>query len=146
VPYSGVGGQVDFFRAVQRSKGGKGFVTLRSTAKNGTISSISLDLGSQLRLNGSKVTRKMFDSPLPVTTNRYDVDRVATEWGTASLRGKDLVGRAQALVKVAHPKFRAELAKQGRSAFGGDAASWQRAAQVTQAEWKLAAQFARDGQ
>lgn len=141
VQYSGVGGQVDFFRAAQRSKGGKGFLTIRSTAKNGTISSISLDLGSQVSLDGTKVKRERYESTLPTTTNRYDIDHVVTEWGTAQLKGKDLVSRAQALVKVAHPRFRSYLAAQGMDALGGDAKVWKQAAQVSGRESRLAKAF-----
>jgi 4-hydroxybutyrate CoA-transferase len=124
-PYSGVGGQVDFFRAVQRSKGGIGFLTLRSTAKNGTLSTISLDM----------------PPGLVVTTNRYDVDRIVTEFGVAELRGKDVATRAQALIRVAHPKFRSQLAQQGLERFGGDPKSWDAAARVSDADRKLAAQL-----
>lgn len=141
VQYSGVGGQVDFFRAVQRSKGGKGFLTLRSTARGGTVSSISLDLGSQVSLEGKKIRREHFESTLPTTTNRYDLDYVATEWGVAKLRGKDLVERAQSLVKVAHPRFRSYLAQQGQAALGGDAAAWKDAAKVTKRELRMARFF-----
>ena len=123
VPYSGVGGQVDFFRAVARSRGGKGFLTMRSTAKGGALSTISLDL----------------PRGLVVTANRYDMDRVATEWGvSSSLRGLDTVARAQALIRVAHPKFRQGLAKQGMDRFGGDPASWKAAAKATKGELSLA--------
>ena len=123
VPYSGVGGQVDFFRAVQRSRGGKGFLTMRSTAKSGNLSTISLDL----------------QPGLVVTTNRYDMDRVATEWGvTPSLRGLDTVARAQALIRVAHPKFRKGLARQGMDRFGGDTAGWKAATKVSKRELSLA--------
>lgn len=147
VQYSGVGGQVDFFRAAQRSRGGKGFLTLRSTARHGTLSSISLDMGSQLRLGkNGKVERVKFDQALPVTTNRYDVDRVATEWGVAKLKGRDTVARGQALVRVAHPRFRNELARIGQQTLGGDAASWNAAARVSAAEWKQVQQFDAAGQ
>jgi acyl-CoA hydrolase len=40
LPYSGTGGQVDFVRAANRSRGGKSFIVLPSTAKDGTISRI----------------------------------------------------------------------------------------------------------
>jgi acyl-CoA hydrolase len=141
VQYSGVGGQVDFFRAVKRSKGGKGLLTLRSTAKNGTISSISLDLGSQVRMESGKVTRLLYDQPLPVTTNRFDVDRVVTEWGVAQLMGKDVIARAQALVKVAHPRFRSYLAEQGLQRYGGESAAWKAAAKVTRRDQRMARSF-----
>ena len=127
MPYSGVGGQVDFFRAIQRSKGGQGFLTMRSTAKGGQLSTISLDM----------------PRGLVITTNRYDMDRVATEWGvTPSLRGMDVAARAQALIRVAHPKFRKDLAKQGMDRFGGDTAHWNKAAKATKAELSLAKTWA----
>jgi len=128
VPYSGVGGQVDFFRAVMRSKGGKGFLTMRSTAKGGNLSTISLDM----------------PRGLVITTNRYDMDRVATEWGvTPSLRGLDTAARAQALIRVAHPKFRKDLAKQGMARFGGATAAWKAATKITKAESTQAESWAR---
>jgi 4-hydroxybutyrate CoA-transferase len=125
MPYSGVGGQVDFLRAAQRSPGGQGILTMRSTARNGTISAISLDL----------------PRGVVVTTTRYDTDKVATEWGVAQLRGKDVIERAQALIRIAHPKFREELAKQGMDRFGGEPQSWTDAARVTPEELQQAAQF-----
>jgi 4-hydroxybutyrate CoA-transferase len=45
-----------------------------------------------------------------VTTPRYCVDYVITEYGIASLRGKTLWERADELIGIAHPKFRDELA------------------------------------
>jgi 4-hydroxybutyrate CoA-transferase len=93
--YSGVGGQVDFVRGAALSKGGKSVIALPSTAANGTISRIVpyLDYGSV------------------VTTSRCDVHYVATEYGVADLKGKSVRERAEALVSIAHPKFRDELAK-----------------------------------
>ncbi len=41
-----------------------------------------------------------------VTTSRYDVDYVATEFGIAALRGKTLRQRCEALIEIAHPDFR----------------------------------------
>ena len=46
-----------------------------------------------------------------VTTPRSDVDAIVTEFGVARLRGKSLMERAAALIAVAHPEFRAELAR-----------------------------------
>ena len=40
LPYSGTGGQSDFVRAANRSRGGKAFIVLPSTAKDDTISRI----------------------------------------------------------------------------------------------------------
>lgn len=92
-PYSGTGGQSDFVRAANRSKGGKAFIVLPSTAKNDTISRIvpTLTPGTH------------------VTTSKNDINYVATEYGVAQLRGKSGKQRAEALIGIAHPHFREEL-------------------------------------
>ncbi len=99
VPYSGTGGQADFVRAANRSKGGKSFIVLPSTAKNGTISRITPTLTP-----GSVVT-----------TSKNDVNYVVTEYGVAQLRGKSAKQRAQALIAIAHPDFRAELTETAKA-------------------------------
>lgn len=91
--YSGSGGQLDFVRGACASKGGKSIIACRSTAKNGALSRIVP------RLHG------------PVTTPRNDTHIVVTEYGWADLKGKTLRERAEALVAIAHPKFRDELAR-----------------------------------
>ncbi len=93
LPYSGTGGQVDFVRAANRSRGGKSFIVLPSTARDGTISRIvpTLTPGTH------------------ATTSKNDVNYVVTEYGVAQLRGKSARQRAQALIAIAHPDFRAEL-------------------------------------
>jgi len=92
-PYSGFGGQLDFIRGAARSKGGKPIIALPSTAKNDRVSRIApvLDLGAG------------------VVTSRADVHYVVTEHGVAYLWGKTLRQRAEALIAIAHPKFRDEL-------------------------------------
>ncbi|HUX46682.1 MAG TPA: acetyl-CoA hydrolase/transferase C-terminal domain-containing protein [Desulfosporosinus sp.] len=92
-PYSGTGGQADYVRAANRSKGGKSFIVLPSTAKDGKISRITPTLTP-----GSAVT-----------TSKNDVNYVVTEYGVAQLRGKSAKQRAQALIAIAHPDFRGEL-------------------------------------
>ena len=92
-PYSGTGGQVDFIRAANRSKDGKGFIVLPSTAKNGSVSRIA----------------PMLTPGTHVTTSKNDVNYVVTEYGVAQLRGKTAKQRAEALIAIAHPDFRAEL-------------------------------------
>jgi 4-hydroxybutyrate CoA-transferase len=92
-PYSGIGGQLDFIRGAARSKGGKPIIALPATAKNGTISRIV----------------PMLDSGAGVVTTRADVHYVVTEYGVAYLHGKTLRQRAEALIAIAHPKFRDEL-------------------------------------
>lgn len=93
--FSGVGGQVDFVRGASRSKGGKSIIALPSTASKGTVSRICLEL----------------DRGAGVTTSRTDVHYVVTEYGVAELRGKSLRQRAEALIAIAHPDFRASLRK-----------------------------------
>jgi len=97
-PYSGTGGQVDFVRAANRSRGGKSFIVLPSTAKGDTVSRIVPALS-----NGAHVT-----------TSKNDVNYVVTEYGLAQLRGKTAKQRAQALIAIAHPDFRAELNEAAR--------------------------------
>lgn len=97
--YSGVGGQVDFVRGASRSKGGKSFIALPSTAKNDTISRIA----PQLKPGAS------------VTTSRNDVRFVVTEYGVADLFGRSIAERAQALINIAHPNFRDELMDYART-------------------------------
>lgn len=91
--YSGTGGQVDTHRGAQRSEGGKGIIALRSTAKNGQYSTIL----AQLPL-GSKIT-----------LGRNDIDYVVTEYGVAHLKGKSIRDRVDAMISIAHPKFRDEI-------------------------------------
>ncbi|MDD8016909.1 MAG: acetyl-CoA hydrolase/transferase C-terminal domain-containing protein [Bacteroidota bacterium] len=100
--YSGFGGQLDFVRGASASKGGKAIIALPSTAKNGTVSRIVMYLK-----HGSGVV-----------TTRGDVRYVVTEYGVASLFGKNLRERAKALISIAHPDFREELEKDVRIRFG----------------------------
>jgi acyl-CoA hydrolase len=93
IPYSGTGGQADFVRAANRSKGGKAFIVLPSTAKDDTISRIvpTLTPGTH------------------VSTSKNDVNYVVTEFGVAQLRGKTAKQRCEALIAIAHPDFRGQL-------------------------------------
>ena len=93
LPYSGTGGQADFVRAANRSRGGKAFIVLPSTAKNGAVSRIAPVLSPGTH----------------VTTSKNDINYVVTEYGVAQLRGKTAKQRAEALIGIAHPDFRGEL-------------------------------------
>ncbi len=97
-PYSGTGGQSDFVRAANRSRGGKAFIVVPSTAKNDSISRIvpSLSPGTH------------------VSTSKNDINYVVTEFGVAQLRGKSAKQRAQEMIAIAHPNFRAELTEQAK--------------------------------
>ena len=89
--YSGAGGQLDFVRGACASRGGKSIIVCHSTAKDGTVSRIVPQLEG------------------PVTTPRNDTHIVATEFGWVDLKGKSLRERAEALIGIAHPRFRDEL-------------------------------------
>ena len=91
--YSGIGGQVDFLRGAARSKGGKSIIAISSTAKDGAISRIV----------------PMLSPGAGVVTSRGLIRYVVTEYGVAYLHGKTIRQRAQALIDIAHPKFREEL-------------------------------------
>jgi acyl-CoA hydrolase len=98
LPYSGTGGQSDFVRAANRSRGGKSFIVLPSTAKNDTISRIVPVLAPGTH----------------VSTSKNDIGYVVTEYGVAQLRGKSAKQRVRELIGIAHPAFRAELIEQSR--------------------------------
>ena len=88
--YSGFGGQLDFIRGAARARYGKPIIALPSTAKGDTISRIVPRLASGAG----------------VLTGRGDVHYVVTEYGVAYLHGRTIRQRAEALIQVAHPKFR----------------------------------------
>lgn len=91
--FSGTGGQLDTHRGAQLSNGGRGIIALRSTAKNGQLSTIvpTLSPGAE------------------VTVPSQDVDTIVTEFGVADLKGLALYDRALALIKIAHPDFRDQI-------------------------------------
>ncbi len=93
--YSGIGGQVDFVRGANRSKGGKSFLAFPSTAKAGQVSRVVPILAPGAG----------------VVTSRGDVDFVVTEYGAAQLHGRSIRERARSLINIAHPKFRDDLEK-----------------------------------
>ena len=91
-------------RGANLSKGGRAIMAMPSTTGKGKISKIVpfLDQGSA------------------VTTSRNDVNYVVTEYGIAQLRGKSLRKRAEALIEIAHPDFRAELRAEFRRRYPRD--------------------------
>ena len=96
LPYSGTGGQADFVRAANRSRGGKAFIVLPSTARNDTVSRIVPVLSPGTH----------------VSTGKNEVNYVVTEYGVAQLRGQSARQRAAALIAIAHPRFRDDLREQ----------------------------------
>jgi acyl-CoA hydrolase len=93
VPFSGIGGQVDFVRGAAHSQEGVAVIALPSTAKDGTVSRIV----PRLKPGAG------------VVTSRGDVRWVATEFGAVNLFGRNLRQRAELLITIAHPAFRREL-------------------------------------
>ena len=91
---SGVGGSMDYVEAAAQSAGGVSIIALPSTTDDGKHSKIVARLAAGA----------------PVTTPRFAVDCVVTEFGVAHLKGKDLFARADALIAIAHPDFRDALA------------------------------------
>ncbi len=94
--YSGIGGQMDFIRGAALSKGGKPIIAMPSTAAGGSVSRIVLTL----------------KQGAGVVTTRGHVHWVVTEYGAVNLHGLSLQQRAEALVSIAHPDFRAELRRE----------------------------------
>jgi butyryl-CoA:acetate CoA-transferase len=94
---SGTGGSVCFALGALRSRGGKGFICMSSTfRKDGQVFS---------RI------RPLLEPGSVVTIHRGLAPNIVTEYGLASLRGKSLWERAEALIAIAHPDFREDLIK-----------------------------------
>src|SRR6187397_1512615 len=91
--YSGIGGQMDFMRGASLAAEGRAIIALPSTAASGAASRIV----------------PFLQEGAGVTTTRGHVRTVVTEWGVAELFGKALGERAEALIGIAHPDYRAEL-------------------------------------
>jgi 4-hydroxybutyrate CoA-transferase len=99
--FGGAGGQVDFGIGSVLSNGGCSISVLRSTASKGTISRIV----------------PTFEPTTVVSLPWTFVDYVVTEYGIANLLGKSRRQRAEDLISIAHPDFRAELTKQAQKLF-----------------------------
>lgn len=104
--YTGVGGQTVFMIAGAYSPGGKSISVLPSS--------------SVPTATGRRVSRivPVLDPGSVVTVPRTFVDYVVTEYGIATLRGKTIKERAREMVSIAHPDFRAELARQAKELYG----------------------------
>ena len=98
--YSGIGGHETFTMGAREAPGGKSIVCLRSTATVG----------------GNRISTIVAGFPAGnvVTTPRHQVHYVVTEHGIAALEDRTDRERADALIAVAHPDFRAELRRAWR--------------------------------
>jgi acyl-CoA hydrolase len=95
---AGIGGQFDFVAGAALG-GHRSVIALPSTGRRGGVSRIVARLGAGT----------------PVTTPRYLVDCVVTEFGRAELRGRTDSQRAHALIRLAHPSFRESLEREWRA-------------------------------
>lgn len=102
VQYTHTGGQADFVLGAGRSRGGKTIIAFESVAdtKEGAVSKIVTYLK-----HGSFVT-----------AGRFDTNFIVTEYGVASLKGKNIRERAKSLIAIAHPDFRDQLTFEAKKA------------------------------
>lgn len=100
--YSGVGGQMDFVRGASLSEGGRSVIALPATACDGKVSRISA----------------MLAPGAGVVTTRAHVHYVVTEYGVANLKARSLSERASALIAIAAPQFRQQLAREAYEQWG----------------------------
>lgn len=101
VQFSGTGGQTDTAVGAQRSKNGKSYIALYSTA-------MVRNKETQEREEVSKIVISLKPGAA-VSLCRNDVQYVVSEYGMVNLRGLCINERAAALISIAHPKFREEL-------------------------------------
>lgn len=99
--YSGVGGQMDFMRGAMLSEGGKPIIALPSVTSKGV----------------SRIT-PMLKPAAGVVTTRAHVNYIITEYGVASLFGKNIHQRMRALIGIAHPDHREWLTEEADKLWG----------------------------
>ena len=101
LPLNGPGGQPPSHIGALYSRGGRSITVMRSTAVQGSVSCIV----------------HQFEPGTIATVPRCYADYIVTEYGIARLMGKTLRERAEALISIAHPDFRADLTKDARRLF-----------------------------
>jgi len=97
---SGTGGQLQFVRGAYASKGGKSFICLSSTYEREGVRKSRIAVS----LTPGNIT----------TAPRSDMMYVVTEYGIVNLKGRSVPERATAMISIAHPDFRDELAREAR--------------------------------
>lgn len=101
VQFSGTGGQCDTATGAMRSKNGKSFIALYSTAN-------VKNRETGIREEISKIV-PFLKQGAGVSLSRNDVDYIVTEYGAVRLTGTSMHERVELLISVSHPKFRDEL-------------------------------------
>jgi 4-hydroxybutyrate CoA-transferase len=91
---SGTGGLVDFIRSARMGNNGRSVLALTATAGKQKKSKIVPQLAQGATVSGL----------------RADVDYVVTEYGAARMKDKDIDARADALIAIADPNARDDLA------------------------------------
>jgi 4-hydroxybutyrate CoA-transferase len=94
-PYSAIGGQADFVRAVRNSKNGRSFLSCYSTYTDNE--------GLKSRIN------PFHQNGTVISIGRHDVMYFATEYGVVKLDGINSWERAKRIISIAHPCFREQL-------------------------------------
>jgi acyl-CoA hydrolase/RimJ/RimL family protein N-acetyltransferase len=95
----GPGHAVEFFSGAEHSRGGRSIFALPSRNREGR----------------SNILLTVEDFPNQFN-NRESLDLIITEYGIASMIGRTVRERAQALIDIAHPCDRAELIRQAKEA------------------------------
>jgi len=98
---NGPGGQPDSHLGAIMSRGGRAITVMRSAVMEGAVSTIV----------------SQFEPGTVVTVGRQYADYIVTEHGIARLMNKNVRERANELISVAHPDFRAELKKEAQRLF-----------------------------
>jgi 4-hydroxybutyrate CoA-transferase len=99
--FTGTGGLPEYAIASVYSKGGRSIIVLPSVTSDGKISRIV----------------PLIEEGSFITSPRQFTDYVVTEYGVAKLFGKSQRRRAEELLAIAHPDFRAELEKKIKKVF-----------------------------
>ncbi len=99
--YAGVGGHLAFAMGAYLAPTGRYVTVMPSTSRDGAISTIM----------------PQFEPGQIVTVPRDIADTVVTEYGIARLLGKTVRQRADELIAIAHPDFRAELRREAQRLF-----------------------------
>jgi 4-hydroxybutyrate CoA-transferase len=98
--FSGIGGQVDYVRGAQMSKGGKSFIATESTYGSGDR-------------RGSRIVSRLSPGAV-VTTSSADVQYVATEYGCVNLKTLTITDRIRAMISIAHSDYRDQLLEEAK--------------------------------
>jgi acyl-CoA hydrolase len=99
--YSGIGGHEDFVAPSGLELEDRSLICMPSTVTRDGVTA-------------SRIVPRLSPGTM-VTTPRHQVDIVITEYGAASLRGRTVRERVEALIAIAHPDFRAELRAGGHA-------------------------------